>query len=114
LEAIIKDYCEQAEGDPDVFDVVQKACNVVTKYNEAPLGRDPYAKVAARWPQRFAEKAAAYDGPWTESKNITEFMTSQAQLKDCVSTHTHSVSVSIISFLICNYNFVLQISIFLN
>ena len=98
LECIIRDYCDHVEehGDDKVTQVVEKACDLVAGGNVADKNQDPFSRVNAQWPARIREKAAMYDGPWKEEKNITEFMKSHAELKDCESTHPHPVSVSII------------------
>jgi len=93
LEAILRDYCDHMEEEEEQ-EVVNKACNLVTARNLPSMNDDPFCKVPAKWPSRIREKAANYDGPWKEPKNIVEFMTSHPVLTDCTSTHAHSTSVS--------------------
>jgi len=93
LEAILRDYCEHMEEEEEE-EVVKKACDLVTTAkNLPPISEDPYCKVQAQWPSRIREKAANYDGPWKEPKNIADFMSSHPVLTDCTSTHAHPTSV---------------------
>jgi hypothetical protein len=52
---------------------------------------------SAKWPARYEEEAAKYNGPWDEeSDGIDDFMASvPLVLGTCETTHTHPKSVSI-------------------